>query len=106
MDRYDRDMAKAEAAMEHVRDLIERTEALGWGVAFDHNRHGQWRISRVNNARNDEMVADSDLATACKLALEEVERLSPDDDLPSPGDFAWNGSSAPKPAGSPLTPPN
>jgi hypothetical protein len=100
-------MATAEAALEHVRDLIERSGELGWGVAFDHNRHGQWRVSRVIDGTNDELVSDSDLATACKLALDEVERFAPtDDELPSPSEFGRNGSSAPVAAGSPLTPPN
>ena len=68
-------MSTAERRFDQASELITRTQAEGWGVAFDHNRHGQWRISRVVNYQNYPLVADSDFETACQLALDEVERL-------------------------------
>lgn len=69
-------MSTAERQHDLVGELIDRTETEGWGVAFDHNRHGQWRISRIVNEQNLQLVADSDFDTACRLALAEVERLA------------------------------
>lgn len=81
-------MATAESALEGVLDLISRIDACGWGLTLDRNRHGQWRVSRMVDTEHHELVSDSDLATVCQLALREVDRLSADGPLPSPGGSA------------------
>lgn len=69
-------MATVGNDLESVRELLEQGQNQGWGVAFDLNRHGQWRVSRVVSDQNAELVSDSDFDMACRLALNEMERLA------------------------------
>ena len=80
-------MSTADQDFEKVSELIARTRAQGWGVAFDQNRHQQWRVSRVVNYQNYPLVADTDFETACRLALDEVERLLDPPQMQTPNSY-------------------
>ena len=55
--------------------LIAKAREVGWGITFDENRHGQWRISRVVEGETHELIADSDGDVACRLAMAEIDVL-------------------------------
>ncbi len=86
----------ADETFELAGELIAAMRDHGWGLTFDENRHGQWRISRIVGGETLELVSDSDGDIACRLALAELERLaenSADDSGDASADESSDGAS-------------